>query len=241
MKSQIVIGGCSFSEKKGNNPNPLWIPWSDMVYKNFDGKNQVVTNTAQSSAGQLLISEKVINEIINYNGKTSLVILQWSAIGRAYYNKDADYLTQLTKAVKYKELHTLIDSREFLNELNEGEVTDAFTYLPNEFYKSSLLRIYLTHEFLKSKGIPYFSFWGWQQITKKQNELWKIIELVHDDNFFREGKYGGMSEYCISKLGKDRAILKGDFHPTTESHQLWYNDIIYPMLIKKGFVPNKII
>lgn len=237
MNSQIVLAGCSFTETKMNPAPSKWKPWSDFLHNDFSTDELEICNVGQSSAGQLLISEKIVKSIINYPGETRLVIIQWSAIGRGYHDKDMDYLGRFLNAIGNKEPHTLVDSGEFVNieSLDDGRVTSIVNQVEDTFYESSLIRIYLTHQFLKSKNIPYISFWGWEQITENQNKLLDLINLVHDENFWTFGKYGGMNEYCISKIGESSAIIPGDFHPTTESHFLFYKNIILPMLLERGF------
>jgi len=188
-----------------------------------------------------LISEKIVKSILNPNRDVKLVVIQWSAVGRGYHSKDSDYLSRFINAMNNKEVHTLIDSSEFINvkNLDDGEVTNLVNQVSNEFYESSLIRIYLTHQFLQNNNIPYISFWGWQQITDNQNELSDLIKRVHDENFWTFGDYGGMNEYCIDKIGEKRAILVDDFHPTTDAHTLFYNDIIKPKILELGYEEQK--
>lgn len=237
MNPQIILAGCSFTESaRGQGPNK-WIPWSDFLYYDFFSDKLDVLNIGQSSAGQLLISEKIVKAVLNPNRDIKLVVIQWSAVGRGYHEKDSDYLSRFIHAMNNKEPHTLIDSSEFINvkNLNNGEVTSIVNQVSNKFYESSLIRIYLTHQFLKNNNIPYISFWGWQQITDNQNELSDLIKRVHDENFWTFGNYGGLNEYCIDKIGEKRAIVPGDFHPTTEAHTLFYKEVIKPKILELGF------
>lgn len=240
MNPQIILAGCSFTWSQKNQDKSMWKPWSDYLHDDFSNESLDIHNVGRSSAGQLLISENIIKQVLGHLGDTKMVIIQWSAIGRGYFNKDMDYFGQLSTALNNNEIHTLIDDREFINrnELKEGNVTNIINQVSDKFYESSLIRIYLTHQFLKSKNIPYISFWGWEQITEKQNKLSNLIDLVHDDNFWTYGNYGGLSEYSISKLGFDKSILPNDFHPTSEAHFLFYKNIISPKLLENGFVKN---
>lgn len=95
-------------------------------------------------------------------------------------------------------------------------------------YESSFNKIFMMKTLLNSKSIPHKMFWGWQQLTPKiVKENSKIIDLIHDDNFWIFNQYGGMSEYIIDKLGKDVALIgNGDFHPSTVGQEFFYRNVV---------------
>ena len=77
---KLLIAGCSFSQSQRDTNNKLWSPWSDMINGDFV---QEEVNVAQSSYGQGMIAQSIINACEVHNYKPDLAIVQWSAVQRA--------------------------------------------------------------------------------------------------------------------------------------------------------------
>ena len=227
MKKKILIGGCSFSQHTGfptGNVTPLWTSWTDVFERDFSNKFNII-NTAQSSFGQGMISQSIVRELIKYNFDIDHVIIQWSGITRAYALSETKFIE---KVIRQTELQFLPYSNEYIvNGNKEDWVTDTLNTVSSHFYTYSLYQIFLTKCMLESKNIPYTMFWGWEQITPEIEAQHKqVLDLIYDENFWRFNEHGGMAEYTISKLGREVAILKGDFHLTTVAQSMFYEDII---------------
>lgn len=234
---KLLIGGCSFSEFRGleqniNAPN-TWISWSDFLNRDFKDNVQVV-NRAQSSFGQSKIVESVTDELIKQNFKVDYVIIQWSAVGRAYSLNQQDFFERITKQWEVPfspHVHEYMLSGD-----KEGWTTNLLNEIDYSFYIASLTQIVLMKNLLENHNIPYTMFWGWGQITTNiEHKVKHLLDKIYDDNFWLFETNGGMSEYIINKIGEDKGIIPNNFHPTTEGQKLFYDTIITTI------VKNKII
>lgn len=222
---KILIGGCSFSQTQGNSDTKKWIPWSDLI----DTDTFFIKNMALSSYGQLKISETVISEIIKNNFSFDLVIIQWSAFGRGVSNNEKDFFKWV---INTGQEFMLPYSNEYVNTgLKKQITTSKLNSIDALFYTASLIQIELVKTFLEYHNIKYLMFWGWEQINDRvylKNK--KIIDSIYKGSWWKFGKYGGILEYGIGVLGNDNAVIKDDFHPTTEVHKLFYENVILPKL-----------
>lgn len=228
----ILIGGCSFSEHQYRNEHRRWTAWTDLLVHEYNPYTDYnITNVAHSSYGQSRIVESLTEKLVMNNFEYDFVIVQWSAVGRAYSTNERDFLNRL---VKQNEVDFVVHVEEYIsgyNGLVDGTVTSRFNQVSNEFYKHSLTQMFLLKSLLDFKNIKYKMFWGWQQLDDKIAEDNKfLVEKLYDENFIRFGNHGGMSEYLVESLGKDIAIIPGDFHPSTEGQTFFYNNIIKPII-----------
>ncbi len=225
---KLIIGGCSFSCSQKDIKDPIWTPWSDMLLSEYHHNIEII-NTAQSSFSQTNIAEKILNQLIQNDFNADLVIIQWSAIGRSYATSINDFYKRVIKD----------DALEFLPYLNEymlssdkkDWVTNKINIIDNSFYLHSLSQMLMIKLILNSKKIPHIMFWGWEQITPKIKESnYKIFKSLYDEDFWRFNENGGMLEYCTSVLKNKNSVVENDFHPTTESHIKFYQNIIKPKI-----------
>lgn len=230
---KILIGGCSFSQYQGSptpSYKPKWKPWTDFLLDEFGEKFKII-NRAQSSFGQGMIAQSIIEELIRYNFEVDYVIVQWSAVGRSYGLNKKDFIDRV---VQNGELQFTPYMEEYVTDKSLGEVTGSNPLLnvinetASHFYTASLMKILMLKSLLEYKKLPYLMFWGWKQITPEiEYENKKLIELIYDERFWRFGEHGGMNEYIVSNLGKEVGLVgKGDFHPSTKGQELFYNDIV---------------
>lgn len=222
---KILIGGCSFSQPQYNNPSKEWTPWSDLI----DTDTFFVKNVALSSYGQMKISETIISEIIKDNFSFDLVFIQWSAFGRGVTNSEKDFFKWI---VNTGQEFMLPYANEYVNTgLEKLSTTTKLNSVDTLFYISSLIQIELVKTFLEHHNIKYLMFWGWEQITDNiyiKNK--KLIDNIYKGSWWRFDKHGGFLEYGIDILGNDNAVIKHDFHPTTQAHKLFYENVILPKL-----------
>lgn len=218
MNKTILIGGCSFSQTQ-NWPKVIksdgWIPWTDLFKREY-GSFYNIVNTAKSSFGQSKIVESILKELIARNFNVDFVIIQWSAVGRAY-------------AVNHKDLDLdfITNQHEYVLGTDKlGWTTDALNQIDYSFYINSLNQIYLLKTLLKEKNIPFKMFWGWQQITDTIEGITPLLDLIYDDDFWRWETHGGMREYIVSKLGEEDGCGGPGLHPTTNGQKYFYNTII---------------
>jgi len=218
MKNKtILIGGCSFSQTQNwpEDKNPMWIPWTDLLKREHGNTNHIV-NLAKSSFGQSKIVESILGELIERNFNVDGVIIQWSAVGRAYATNQKDL-----------DLDLITNQHEYILDTDKlGWTTDVFNQIDYSFYINSLNQIYLLKTLLKEKNIPFKMFWGWQQITDTMEETSPLLDLIYDNDFWRWETHGGMREYIISKLGEKDGTGGVGLHPTTKGQTYFYNTII---------------
>lgn len=233
MKKTILIGGCSFSQYQGppdENYKPKWKPWTDLLMEEFEEKFKII-NRAQSSFGQGMIAQTIIEELIRYDFKVDYVVVQWSAVGRSYGMNKKDFIDRV---VQNGELQFAPHLEEYVTGKSAGEVTgynplmDIINETSSHFYSASLIKMLMLKSLLEHKNIPYTMFWGWQQITPEiAYENKKLIDLIYDDNFWRFNEHGGMNEYIVSHLGKEIGLVGGgDFHPSTAGQKFFYDNIV---------------
>lgn len=222
----LLIGGCSFSQY---NIDP-WISWTNLLRNEY--KDQInIINRAQSSFGQSLIIQSLMDELIERDFKVDYVIIQWSAVGRAYSTNQIDFVD---KIMSQGEQYFAPCAEEYvINKKGyEGWVTDINNQIDEDFYTSSIDKMILFKYLLESKNIPYTMFWGWEQLSPEfYQKKKKWIDILYDQNFWRFNGQGGMLEWIVDKLGeKNSYAAPDDFHPSTQGHELFYNHIIKDIL-----------
>lgn len=234
---KLLISGCSFTESRVNEneewikSNKSWIPYSDMIINRY--KELSVTNKGMDSSSNGMIHNSIIDELVRNDFNYDFVIVQWSAVMRAH-TKTTNQLVD-TIPIPTGTFNPITFIHEYIakNKMELGSVTNVLNKIDNQFYDYTLILIYSLQTILEKNNIPYFMFWGWEQITDSvYEEHNKLIDLIYNDNFWRFNTHGGMNEYCISKIGEQRAILPNDFHPKTESHEIFLNDILSKVLDK---------
>jgi hypothetical protein len=223
---KLLIGGCSFSQSMRETDNPLWKPWTDFLFEDY-GKDIEIINKSRSSFGQSLIIASLMEELILRDFDVDMVIVQWSAVARAYSTNQRDFFNRIL--TQGEECFAPYEEEYIINkEGYEGWLTHITKTVDLEYYTASIDKILLFKYLLDSKNIPYKMFWGWEQITPEiyqQRKKW--IDLVYDENFWRFGEQGGMLEWIVDKIGKDNAHISiHNSHPTTQGHEIFYNEII---------------
>lgn len=213
----ILIGGCSFSQTQNwpEEKNPIWIPWTDLLVREY-GNTYNIVNLAKSSFGQSKIVESILGELIERNFNVDYVLIQWSAVGRAYATNQKDL-----------DLDFITNQHEYILDTDKlGWTTDVLNQIDYSFYINSLNQIYLLKTLLKEKNIPFKMFWGWQQITDTMERVSRLLDLIYDNDFWRWETHGGMREYIVSKLGEKDGRGGVGLHPTTKGQAYFYNTII---------------
>lgn len=231
---RVLVTGCSFSEKMRelSDEYQQWMPWSDLIH--FDGYN--VKNVAQSSFGQGKITQSVV-QFMESNPKPDLVVIQLSAILRGYASNMKDFYLRITNQ---KESFFLLHDDEYITPDNEweGKVSMADDELTEEVHWNTLCKVLMLKSYLKERNQDYIMFWGWNQLENAPDHIKSIWKSqVYDNNFWSYNEWGGMSEYIIDTIGSEMGILPMDFHPTSEGHRIFYDDIIKPKL--KDYFGNK--
>tara|TARA_B100000424_G_C22925962_1_gene492660 strand:+ start:1127 stop:1843 length:717 start_codon:yes stop_codon:yes gene_type:complete len=225
---KLLIGGCSFSEPKyGHGP---WHPWTDQLVKEYSHEWEV-TNKAQGSYGNALISQNIIDNILRGDTKPDLVIVQWSAIGRAYSHNETDFIGRLIKER---------DSMKFAPHMGEylsqddrsGWVTNTINVISENFYQSSLVSMIGLQSFLNEKNIPYIMFWGWCQFNDELKDKFKpYLDLLYNERWWNPD--GSMSSFITEAHGKKGIMGGGDFHPNNLGQRHFYEKAVKVMLKDK--------
>ena len=231
----LLVGGCSFSEPKGHlndeeyKPWGNWIPWTDLVGQHQKNK-WIIKNTAQGSLGNPLISNKIMEFILNHKVKPDLVILQWSAIGRAYSVNEKQFTKRIVEDVGNGGIEFAPHMGEYISENGrEGWVTNLVDQVSDSFYRNSLVSMIGLQCFLESQNIPYFTFWGWSQFDKELNQKFKpYLDSLYNNNWWKP--YKSMSEYITDKYGDNGLMGNGDFHPNSDGQRYFYETVIKKLL-----------
>lgn len=231
----ILICGCSFTQSRINereewlNSNLSWVPYSDILFNEFTGK---VKNIGQDSASNGWIYNTTLAELLKSEFEYDFVIIQWSAVMRAHF-PDYNKLEGISDNWPVGNPSVAPHLFEYISrsDMLPGTVTHTLNEVESYFYLHTLLYIYSLQKILELKNIPYFMFWGWEQIT---DEIYKeynhIFDKIYNDKFWRFGKHGGMNEYIINLIGKEEGLVPEDFHPSTKGHKVFYENIIKALL-----------
>jgi hypothetical protein len=203
---KILIAGCSFSAGIKDN----WYAWSclteDYLVEKLGRENVKFSNMAQSSAGQTMISNSVINHILNND--TDLVLVQWSAFSRVFGKNDDEALLNMinhfTGATDKSALNL------FGTEYSSGTFFDT---LSEDMIRTSLIRILLTQLFLNNKKIDYKMWFGWQQLYPEQlntnNNIKLLTKEVTKDKNLLLFKHSDSYDYeCANYLKCGRSTYK---------------------------------
>jgi len=242
----ILIGGCSYSESQKKfrfvknetlfhnhaeyDPKKNWYPWTDMLDDEYGSTNTII-NEAKGSSGQGMIVSKLTKKLFELDFKVDLVIAQWSNPSRMFTDKESD----IVEAVRTQGLEMLSVKGIDIFTKESKERMDMVGY---DITFNSLNQIYLFKNLLESKGIKYKFFWGWQQNINYEKYRFILDEIYskdfmlfvpEDENPKREG--GGMHDYANMILGSNNTEVE-DGHPNTESHRIFYNDIIKNKILK---------
>jgi len=226
---KILIGGCSFSQYQHQSDSYPWLAWTDFLKKEYENQYTII-NRAKSSFGQSKIVESLIEELIKNNFEIDYVIIQWSAISRAYAQIESEFLD---KILKQDELEFIAYSNDYvrLSSKPNTEITTITNTISSNFYTASLNQIFLMKSLLNLKKIPYKMFWGWEQISDNlELEFSPIINQIYDENFWRYDKHGGMSEIILDNIGHIDGFNHNDLHPSTKGQEFFYNTIIKDIL-----------
>lgn len=229
---KLLIAGCSFSQSQRDNKDKLWRPWSDMINGDFV---QEEVNVAQSSYGQGMIAQSIINACEVHNYKPDLAIVQWSAVQRAYSLNQKDFIEKIMSNVEPEFFN--YNEEYSSNKLDLDTVSNVLTKLDRSAYMATLTHITLIQNYFESKGIKYFMYWGWGQISDRNHYKYQFDKLYESSkignwwipNIHDSKHHLGMKEWATSKIGSD-AKLQEDFHPSTQAHEIFYKDIIEPLL-----------
>lgn len=234
---KLLIGGCSFSQQTNGTENPFWKSWTDFLSEDYDKQLKII-NTAESSFGQSLIIKSLMEQLIELDFKVDMVIVQWSAVARGYSTNQDDFVKRIMnqgdfKFAAYQEEY--VNGYKGVTYEYEGWVTDNLNVIDLEYYTSSIDKIILFKYLLETHNIPYVMFWGWEQITPEiYQKKKKWLDIMYNENFWTFGKHGGMLEWIVDKIGKENAYVSpNDFHPSTQGHELFYNQIIKDIINTK--------
>lgn len=233
IQKKVLVSGCSFSESKYSEMSQVgnWIPYSDLIQKNHP--NIHLKNTARASAGNSEIAENIVDEVIKSNFNWDFVIIQWSAIGRSVNKTEKEWLEEI---IDNNLIHRLPNYKEYFDKnLPEGRTSSQNNLVSYYHYKNSLTKIKLTQTFLEYYNIPHLFFWGWQQINDNiYKEHQKIIDSIYSPNWWypSKNKFEGLLQYGVTELGEQNAVSDDDLHPSSETHELFFNNIINPIISK---------
>lgn len=225
---KVLIGGCSFSAG-GLNQYHIW---SEQLK---DSKLVEVKNVARGSYGQGLITQTVVDELIQSDFDYDFVIVQFSAISRSVGGNLDEVLKKIHNNPNEDVSEYYSNINDIYNKDRNNFVSDKYSKLESSYYKSSLLKIAFLKDFLENRKIPHLFFWGWQQIDDKvYKEHKKIIDYVYDsDNWWSFEIFGGINEFNKFHLGEKEAVLSSDdFHPSKEGHKNFYRKVIRPKIME---------
>ena len=238
MKKKLLIGGCSFSEPKhGHGP---WHPWTDQFVKEYKDEWDV-TNTSQGSIGNAIITQNIVDNILK-GDRPDLVIVQWSAIGRAYSHNETDFIGRLLK--EKNALQFAPHMGEYISQDDRaGWVTNMVDTISDNFYQSSLVSMIGLQSFLNEKQIPYIFFWGWCQFNDDLRTKFRYyLDLLYNERWWNPN--GSMSSFIQRKYGKKGIMGGGDFHPNNLGQRHFYEKAVKAMFeddrLLEPFVPNQI-
>lgn len=241
---KILTSGCSFTfwpKEPGSAENICW-PSQLSELRPQD----TITNLAEPGAGNLYISNSVIDEICSKPNEYGLVLVMWSGVSRL------DFLTDLTNPgwqdlfVDYNFYRRLPGAPEKLGYIFSGGnmgiwyQSQTGRKIFNELYKISgnlslaytnLIEIVKCQDFLRARGIPYkfmsyVNYWTDQGYLSPNGDFGvmafpELRNLINQIDFgswiFSDDQRNGIYE-----MAKEAGDYHGDrFHPGPETHRRW--------------------
>ena len=160
--------------------------------------------------------------ILNHKIKPDLVILQWSAIGRAYSVNEKQFTKRIVEDVANGGIEFAPHMGEYISENGkEGWVTNVIDKISDSFYQNSLSSMIGLQSFLESQDIPYFTFWGWTQFDNELKQKFRpYLDSLYNRNWWKPNK--SMSEYITDRYGENGLMGNGDFHPNSGGQRYFY-------------------
>jgi len=226
-EKNILAAGCSFTAQPES--------WIDLAED--PNENIILRTIARPSYSNSRIAETILQTIVGLQELYDLVIIQWSAVGRAYAVNENDFIQQLAFSHDSEMVNMLLRPDDYIlsekdrYNINLWGVTDSTHVISNHLYKSSLTQMVMCKYALDQLKVNYVMYWGWAQINDDLYKSYKTyIDILYSKNFITYQGHGGMSEYAQDKLGKDKALIPKDFHPSREAHLIWYNEILKPLI-----------
>ncbi len=246
----ILIVGCSFSEDINLDNTQSW---SYLLRDYLKNESINIVNLSQSGQGNGVISDLVMDYVSNSN--VDLVLIQWSAFTRIYPNEvlskhwnkyknldwieEGDNIDLLTKESTLHSLNTIIETQKFLKNKN---IDYRMWFGWQQVYPEQIKEFGYTNMIEDIESDDNF-------LLFQQNDMWddelegyglfsksnyaitlsKMTGLFKGENYYYKTKWGGMSEYIRMNLNKGKYISKTDFHPSSNAHKLFFDDIIKPL------------
>ena len=246
---ELLISGCSFTfwpQEPGSIENICW-PSHLAKLRPQDS----ITNLAEPGAGNLYISNSIVDEISKHPKRYDMVLIMWSGVSRL------DFLTDLTNPgwedlfVDYNFYRRVPNATNKLGYIFSGGNMGVWYQnatgrrIFNELYKvsgnislaySNLIEIVKCQEFLKSRNMPYrfmsyVNYWTTEGYMSPNGdfgvlafpELKALIAQIDFSRWiFSDDKRNGI--YEMAKSAED---YHGDrFHPGAETNRRWAEIVI---------------
>ena len=234
----IIIAGCSLSVDKTsldiyqqtNSQQKLYLCYPYFTEQFYRGKYKI-HNIARDASDNGTISRNInmlVEDLWDKDMHDMMVIVQWSGLDRHSMFVEEDYCSGTAGHPFYRKkyngwsLSSLDGTHErwsdyYLHEHSEEKAT-----------QSTLDNISKTQQFLKSKGIKYKMFCGWQIFSNDLNinehiDTSDFIFFENDTGSYNDvaewndtgySKYGGMKEWIRHNVdNKYWTRGEGDQHP----------------------------
>lgn len=241
----LITAGCSFSVP---NRRSLENYFSWPVHLQEKLNFQECINTAQSAAGNAIISRKVIYNLTQvlkkYKSEEILVGIMWSGRNRLdTYSTNKDFP------------HNHIENDEFycnpIKIVNENNFYISSSYWKDEFSKNcikyygddigqslyTIEHILRTQWFLKQYNVPYFMTEYNVNCLPRQNEIKTHSDIEYLLKLIDKTQWlpiNHMFEYSMST--GIPFVDPMDSHPNTKHHQVFVAEIIIPFLKQKKYI-----
>ena len=240
MKKNIIISGCSMSSdvtsldknQKENSENHNYLHWPHFL--DSTNKNFYVINASRDGADNGTIFRN-LKHIFKQNSSKrdwsdTIVFVQWSAVDRhsIYVEEEQKWILSST--------HT--DSDHIFEEYYKNEYTEE------KALQNTLDNISNAEKFLKSKGVKYRMFFGWNVLDDDVD--FKVNDIDTSKFWFHSGehwnswekgdsnvvKYGGINEWVRENVSEDLwSRTDEDKHPSNEAQMQVCNQVIYKLIL----------
>ena len=264
-KEHIIISGCSISSDVTSidtddhkfHSYPFWLE-----------RNQFkVTNLSQSGFDNETISRLVIHEVSKLlkNGKNPdemFVMVQWSGVDRMSSFVTKDETIDYDALWKFNFIEDTHDKGWTVSRGKSGaEFWNDYRnllYTEEGFFIKTLENILTTQWFLKSVGVKYKMFTGWDIFTFNTGKtggygtnhksggqfltdkiycthLWDLIDFSNFRTFDNHLiKFGGIVQWVEHNFEKTDKHFRGghpfDFHPNDSAHNEFCHKVLIPLI-----------
>jgi len=234
--SNLVVSGCSFTINESANSHVAWANcfavWAGMS----------ISNLAVCGAGNQHIANSIILHLEKNrpDPANTLVLPMWSGVARVDWITDRSMLKDNRDwryQYRYDQYNDLTTNMQTADSRLKSAFEQQGVYQGQESQAlNTWLAITALTNYLEQHGYTYY-YTAYQDIFSSKRDnlsamLFKIDLKLDSDKWITT-----QHEEFFGEFAEARKLVNSDgWHPSTEGHELWVNEILEPKLINKGII-----